>query len=279
MARRSFTQLPFQYGDGKFGFALGQTRNGQDEFITPIALWERDASSGLYLPPGDSASPIPPRFAHHGWSARTATLQNAATANGNGAIMDVSDLATVVFEVRGTFSATVNFEGSLDDVNWYPLRVVQMGAGGLSTTATTAGLYRAEVAGLKSVRARISGYVSGSVTVVARGSAAEAPVKDVQLSGSKARISSAPVTGVKTVTSTPSEIFAGASRKVGRSVLMIRNMSLSIRIRVGPSTVTDTTGFGIEPEGLLVLGFDPLADVPIYAVSEGGNVEVEVFEA
>ena len=102
---------------------------------------------------------------------------------------------------------------------------------------------------------------------------------EVTLYGSRARISSAPVVGVKTVTSTAAEIFAGASRKVGRSVLMIRNRSFAVRIRVGPSTVTDTTGWGIEPEAVLVLGFDPAADVPIYAVSEAGNVEVEVFEA
>lgn len=95
----------------------------------------------------------------------------------------------------------------------------------------------------------------------------------------KGRVLTAPpVTGVKTVTSTPAEVFAGASRLVGRSVLMIRNLHPSLRIRVGSSTVTDETGFGVEPGALIQLRLDPHAEIPIYAVSEAGNVEVEVLE-
>lgn len=97
--------------------------------------------------------------------------------------------------------------------------------------------------------------------------------------GDATRIASAPVTGVKTVTSVAAEIFAGASRKAGRSLLIIRNLDPAIRIRIGPSAVTDTTGFGVEPGAVLTLYIDPTADVPIYAISEAGNVSVEVFEA
>jgi hypothetical protein len=32
--------------------SIGQTRDGKDEWITPITMWERQLSTGLYLPPG-----------------------------------------------------------------------------------------------------------------------------------------------------------------------------------------------------------------------------------
>jgi len=102
---------------------------------------------------------------------------------------------------------------------------------------------------------------------------------EVQLKGSKTRISSAPVVGVRTITSIAAELHAGAIRKAGRTLLMVRNLDPAVRVRVGPSTVSDRTGFGIEPEAVLTLAIDPASDVPIYAVSEAGAVQVEVLEA
>ena len=102
---------------------------------------------------------------------------------------------------------------------------------------------------------------------------------EVQLKGSKTRVSSPPVTGVKTVTGVAAEIFAGTSRKAGRSRLVLRNMHSSLRFRVGSPTVTDTTGFGVEPQAVVEIDIDPASDVPWYAVSEAGAISVEVFEA
>jgi len=101
----------------------------------------------------------------------------------------------------------------------------------------------------------------------------------VTLSGSKTRVSSPPVTGVKTVTGVAAELFAGASRKAGRSRLVLRNMHSSLRFRVGSPTVTDTTGFGVEPQAVVEIDIDPASDVPWYAVSEAGAIPVEVLEA
>ncbi|MCG8514565.1 MAG: hypothetical protein MI740_10515 [Halanaerobiales bacterium] len=39
-------------GNGVKVPSLAQTRSGRDEFITPITIWERQLSTGLYLPPG-----------------------------------------------------------------------------------------------------------------------------------------------------------------------------------------------------------------------------------
>ena len=101
----------------------------------------------------------------------------------------------------------------------------------------------------------------------------------VALTGNRARIGAPPATGVKTVTATAAEVFAGASRKSGRSRLEIANRHSALTIRVGPAGVTDTTGRSVGPLATLTLDLDPTADVPIYAVSEAGAVPVEVFEA
>lgn len=104
-------------------------------------------------------------------------------------------------------------------------------------------------------------------------------IDELQSTKAPAGISSTPITGVKTVTGVAAELFAGASRKTGRCRLVVRNMDPAVRVRIGPATVTDTTGFGVEPEAVVTLELNPAFDVPIYAVSEAGNVQVEVFEA
>lgn len=99
----------------------------------------------------------------------------------------------------------------------------------------------------------------------------------VALSGTKV-VESAPVTGIKTVTSTVAEVFAGSSRKANRSKLVIRNLHQSIPIRIGGSGITDTIGQSLEPGASVEIDFSPSTAVPIYAVSTAGNVSVEVLE-
>lgn len=99
----------------------------------------------------------------------------------------------------------------------------------------------------------------------------------VQLSGTKV-VESAPVTGIKTVTSTVAEVFAGSSRKANRSKLVIRNLHQAVAIRIGGSGITDTIGQSLEPGASVEIDFSPSTTVPIYAVSTAGNVSVEVLE-
>ena len=99
----------------------------------------------------------------------------------------------------------------------------------------------------------------------------------VQLSGTKV-VESAPVTGIKTVTSTVAEVFAGSSRKANRSKLIVRNLHPAVAIRIGGSGITDTIGQSLEPGASVEIDFSPSTAVPIYAVSTAGNVSVEVLE-
>ena len=99
------------------------------------------------------------------------------------------------------------------------------------------------------------------------------------LNGINMALSQNPKVGTKTVTSTAAEIFADTSRLSGRSIMYIRNTHDSIAIRIGASNTTDVKGRRILPSSEEKIEFDPSSNIPIYAISEFGDVEVEVFEA
>lgn len=93
-------------------------------------------------------------------------LQSAAQANGNGTSAECMGFGAACFQLTGTFSATVNFEGTLDNSNWVALPVIDTN-GARQTTATATGIFWGPIAGMASIRARVSSYSSGSVTVTA----------------------------------------------------------------------------------------------------------------
>ncbi|MDN5345025.1 MAG: hypothetical protein PWQ18_1139 [Clostridia bacterium] len=87
-----------------------------------------------------------------------------------------------------------------------------------------------------------------------------------------------PVTGIKTVTATAAEIFAGTSALSGRRKMILKNEDHVLRFRIGPSTVTQQNGFPVEPGAVIEIDFDPAVYVPIYAISEGASLQVAVME-
>lgn len=119
---------------------------------------------------------------------------------------------------------------------------------------------------LQAVERKIDGITDGT-----------APAK-TELTGSIATTISSPVTGIKTVTATAAEVFAGATRKANRRKLIIRNESTALRFRVGKSDVTQQNGFPVEPGATIIFEFDPKTAVPIYAISEGAALNVGVYE-
>lgn len=92
-------------------------------------------------------------------------MQSAATGNGDGNPLSTLGYATSLISVTGTFSATVNFEASADGTtNWVPVLGTKAGTTTTSTVATEAGDWIFNVAGFTNIRARVSGFTSGSVT-------------------------------------------------------------------------------------------------------------------
>lgn len=95
------------------------------------------------------------------------SLQSAASATGNGTALAVSGYGVATIEVTGTFVGTITWEGSRDGgTTYYSVDATAIG-GSVATTATTTGLYTISVNALTHIRARVSAYTSGSITVVA----------------------------------------------------------------------------------------------------------------
>ena len=102
------------------------------------------------------------------YGGATATLQAAAEEDGNGVAFDVKGAARVTVQVSGTFTATVSFQGTIDDTNWFAVGLKTAADGAAVTSATAAGVWkRTPDLALSQMRCPISSYSDGSVTVVA----------------------------------------------------------------------------------------------------------------
>jgi hypothetical protein len=120
--------------------------------------------------------------------SKSLVMQSVAVATGNGVVMDTSDVATLAMQVTGTFVGTVTFEGTIDNSTWVAIQTVNLSDGSVGTTATAAGLYACSVAGLRQVRARVSAWTSGTITVTGFATSAGGGLSlaDIDVAGTEA---------------------------------------------------------------------------------------------
>jgi hypothetical protein len=243
------------------------------------------------------------------------THHDASTTNGNGAVANVSGYGPIAFQAVGTWDgATVTYQGSVDGTNYVALpgtsavtadgifQPVDPGVAGYKSVRaeiTNAGATTSLT--VKSLAVAIAKPTSADVIAIGKNAEGAAVTGNpltigyknasgnatgvtptnalpVQLSGSITSIASAPVVGSKTVTTTAAELFAGASVKANRRKLIIRNEDPVLRLRIGPSGVTQQNGYPIEPGGTLEIQFDPGTAVAVYGISEGVALNVSVME-
>lgn len=98
------------------------------------------------------------------------TMQNSATATGNGTAIQTVDpdngaWMVLDMQVTGISGDTITFEGTIDGTNWVAVLCENQTSGTSATTATADGIYRYIVGGVRQVRARISSYSAGTIIV------------------------------------------------------------------------------------------------------------------
>lgn len=98
----------------------------------------------------------------------TKVLQNAAGATGNGQILDCAGYSAAGLQVTGTFVGTITWEVSNDGgTTWVGILAAPTTTGTGALTATTTGIYVVDVSAIEKLRARVSAYTSGAITVTA----------------------------------------------------------------------------------------------------------------
>jgi hypothetical protein len=98
-------------------------------------------------------------------------MQNAATATGNGTAMDITAatrgaMSVLAMQVTGITTATITFEATIDGSNWVSILAENVTSGAEAATATANGIYRITALSMVQIRARISAYTSGTITVI-----------------------------------------------------------------------------------------------------------------
>ncbi len=97
------------------------------------------------------------------------TMQNAATANGNGTSLTSTGYATAILNITASVAmsggTTINFEASVDGTTWVSILGTQVGTSTAATSTTSVGDWVFNISGYNNLRARISAYSAGTITV------------------------------------------------------------------------------------------------------------------
>lgn len=111
-------------------------------------------------------------------SLTSGSVTGSLSATGSVTLQVNALTAGAAWQITGTFSGTVTFEGSVDGTNFVTLAVVPVGTTRtLTGTATAAGVWQMNTTGFTLVRARVSTYTSGTFVITGRRSAGPPPAQ------------------------------------------------------------------------------------------------------
>lgn len=224
--------------------------------LLPTALGQTTMSASLpvVLPSDQSTVPV---GAQASTRPAATTMQNAAVANGNGVSLAVTGQAVALLNVVSSPAmsggTTINFEASVDDTTWVSIGAHTIGVNGsMASTATADGDYRIATAGYKSIRARISAYSAGTITV--KGYAVPIPSHPTAVALATGTnpigfVGSSPnAINVNQQTVNTTAVQLSASAIVPTNGILVQALSTNAAsIFVGGSGVTTSNGWELQP--------------------------------
>ena len=202
----------------------------------------------------------------------------------NGSVTNtVTGYGACAIDIRGTFTATLAFQGSIDGTNWTLLQATPIGSAqnvALVTSASAAGSWLVNCAGCTRVRVYATAYTSGTATVnlVATNSSGWVYSAPIGATNSVA-IASGTVTTVSTVTtcSTVASVTqSGTALPV--QVVDVASALISVTTTSGPFTPTNGVANSILLIVSAVTGTNPTMDVSIEMSDDGGTSWFKVYD-
>jgi outer membrane lipoprotein SlyB len=103
-------------------------------------------------------------------SGQSTLAKTVAAQNDQVAFTNIGSVKTVGVQITGSGSWTIAFEGSTDGTTYFSVPGTVFGSTSTATSATAAGAWAVNVAGLYSFRARCSVYSSGNPVITIKGS-------------------------------------------------------------------------------------------------------------
>lgn len=132
--------------------------------------------------------------------APTRTASGSITIAQGAVQLNTSGYASTGIQVTGTFSMTLQFEGTTDGTTWASVTVTPSSSTTTVTSATAAGLWTTSTAGLTGLRVRASAVVSGTAVVTLMGNQTGARATGTGGGG--------PPAGVTSITGTANQVIA-----------------------------------------------------------------------
>lgn len=238
--------------------------------------------------------------------AATITSGTCSPSNTTGcanlAVASPSTTASVSVQVTGTWVATLEFEGSLDGVNYRPLLAIPSSGGAYTTYTTSNDIWQVHTSGAPHVRVRASSYTSGTAVVLLSANTAP-PFTDVvravggtfgpvQVSGTiDANLTQTTLTALDppctfvaapprtSLTTTPADV--PATPLTGRTQMLVLNLSSTQEVwccRGAGCTPTSTAAYVIRKDG--VQEWNGIRDTTIIRCrSQAGTADINVQEA
>ena len=154
------------------------------------------------------ATPVPVN------QAGVSATGNITALNGNVALA-LNGATGFAIDLRGTFTATVTFQGTIDGTNWFTVAVIPAGSGvniASVTTATAAGAWVGNGNGMVQVRAIATAFTSGTINVTLRAMQAAGVVTNVPAGATTQTVT---ISGTPAVSISGTPVLGASAARVG----------------------------------------------------------------
>lgn len=97
------------------------------------------------------------------------TVSDTITGAADAVTIDADGVSSIGIQITGTWTATLQFECTVDDTNWFSVQPWDISSFGTDTSTNDNGNFIVNVAGYSQFRVRASAYTSGTATVTLQG--------------------------------------------------------------------------------------------------------------